>query len=106
MDSFVSGTNQIQCNALSYTWGYGASDKYIICDGKRLAVTQTLIQALQRFRDPDKIVTLWTDQICVCQRRVKEWNQQVKLMGQIFKGARKVVVWLGEDCDDFRVSAD
>ncbi|KAK5166962.1 uncharacterized protein LTR77_007691 [Saxophila tyrrhenica] len=36
------------------------------------------------------------------QERIKERNQQVQLMGQIFKGARKVVVWLGEDYDDSR----
>ena len=102
MDSFIFGANQIPYDALSYTWGDGARTKNISCNGKRLAVTKTLIEALHRFRDPDKIVTLWIDQICVCQDRVKERNQQVKLMGQIFKGARKVVVWLGEDYDDSR----
>jgi hypothetical protein len=106
VDSFVSGANQIQYDALSYTWGDGARNKHIICNGKRFAVTQTLLEALHRFRDPDKIVTLWIDQICVCQERIKERNQQVKLMGQIFKGARKVVVWLGEDYDDSKVSVD
>ena len=102
VDSFISGANQIPYDALSYTWGDGARMKNISCNGKRLAVTQTLMEALHRFRDPDKVVTLWIDQICVCQDRIKERNQQVKLMGQIFKGARKVVVWLGEDYDDSR----
>lgn len=100
VDSFVTGANQISYDALSYTWGDGARTKHIMCNGKRLAVTQTLIEALHRFRDPHKVVTLWIDQICVCQERIKERNQQVKLMGQIFKGARKVIVWLGEDYDD------
>lgn len=104
IDSFVSGPNQIPYDALSYTWGDGARTKQIMCNGKRLPVTQTLIEALHRFRDPDNIVTLWIDQICVCQERVKERNQQVKLMGQIFKGARKVLVWLGEDYDDSSMS--
>lgn len=36
----------------------------------------------------------------VGQERIKERNQQVQLMGKIFKGARKVIVWLGEDYDD------
>lgn len=102
VDSFISGANQLPYDALSYTWGDGARNKNISCNGKRLAVTQTLVEALHRFRDPDNIVTLWIDQICVCQDRVKERNQQVKLMGQIFKGARKVVVWLGEDYNDSR----
>lgn len=100
IDSFVSGPNQTPYDALSYTWEDGARTKNVSCNGKRLAVTQTLIEALHRFRDPDRIVTLWIDQICVCQERVKERNQQVKIMGHIFKGARKVVVWLGDDYND------
>lgn len=102
IDSFVSGTQKIPYDALSYTWGDGNRSKSIICNGKRLAVTQTLLEALHRFRDPNELVTLWIDQICICQERVKERNQQVQLMGQIFKGARKVIVWLGEDYDDSR----
>ena len=97
VDSFVTGPNKISYDALSYTWGDGARTKSITCNGRRLPVTQTLLEALQRFRDPDRIVTLWIDQICICQERVKERNAQVQMMGEIFKAARRVVVWLGED---------
>ena len=100
VDSFVTGTQKLEYDALSYTWGDSARMKSILCNGKRLAITQTLLEALHRFRDPYEIVTLWIDQICICQDRIKERNQQVALMGQIFKGARKVVVWLGDDYDD------
>jgi hypothetical protein len=100
VDSFVSGPQKLQYDALSYTWGENSRTKSIICNGKRLAITPTLLEALHRFRDPHEPVTLWIDQICICQERIKERNQQVQLMGQIFKGARKVTVWLGEDYDD------
>ena len=100
IDAYVSGSQNVPYDALSYTWGDGARTKNIICNGKRLAVTQTLLEALQRFRDLDHEVTLWIDQICICQERIKERNQQVQLMGRIFKGARKVIVWLGDDYDD------
>ena len=100
VDSFVSGPQQIPYDALSYTWGSAGRTKSITCNGKRLAVTQTLVEALNRFRDPTNIVTLWIDQICICQERIKDRNQQVQLMGKIFKGARKVIVWLGEHYDD------
>ncbi|KAK4540746.1 hypothetical protein LTR36_008961 [Oleoguttula mirabilis] len=102
VDSFVTGPNQIPYDALSYTWGEGARVKTISCGGKRLTVTRTLHEALQRFRDTDKTITLWIDQICICQERIKERNQQVQMMGDIFRGARKVIVWLGEDYDDSR----
>ncbi|KXL41896.1 hypothetical protein M433DRAFT_6604 [Acidomyces richmondensis BFW] len=102
IDSYVNGSGKIPYDALSYTWGAGARSKSIICNGKRLAVTKILLEALQRFRDPVHCVTLWIDQICICQDRVKERNQQVSMMGDIFKSARKVIVWLGEDYDDSR----
>lgn len=63
VDSFVTGSSQIPYDALSYTWGDLARIKSILCNGKRLAITQTLLQALHRFRDPDNVVTLWIDQI-------------------------------------------
>ncbi|OTA22826.1 hypothetical protein BTJ68_14829 [Hortaea werneckii EXF-2000] len=89
-------------DALSYTWGTGPRSKHILCNGKRMQVTETLLAALHRFRRPRHEVTLWIDQICICQERVKERNQQVQMMGDIFKGARKVIVWLGEDYEDSR----
>ena len=67
IDSFVTGTNQLPYDALSYTWGDGARTKNIICNGKRLSVTHTLLEALHRFRNPDNLVTLWIDQLCICK---------------------------------------
>ena len=100
VDAFVTGPQRIQYDALSYTWGLSERSKSISCNGLRLPVTPTLLEALQRFRHSDKIVTLWIDQICIDQARIKERNQQVQMMGTIFKSARKVVVWLGGDYDD------
>ncbi|KAH9828455.1 heterokaryon incompatibility protein 6, OR allele-like [Teratosphaeria destructans] len=100
IDSFVSGPGQQPYDALSYTWGDDLRTKYVKCNNKRLAVTTTLLEALQRFRDSDKVVTLWIDQICICQGRISERNEQVQLMGDIFRAASKVVVWLGNDYDD------
>ncbi|KAK1010737.1 hypothetical protein B0A54_01176 [Friedmanniomyces endolithicus] len=100
IDSHVTGRDRTTYDALSYTWGDGARTKFIICNGRRLAVTSTLLEALQRFRDRSRVVTLWSDQICICQERVKERNNQVQMMGEIYRSARKVVVWLGEHYDD------
>ncbi|KAI7363332.1 hypothetical protein KC354_g6566 [Hortaea werneckii] len=104
IDSFVTGPkdNLTLYDALSYTWGTGPRSKQILCNGKRMQVTETLLAALHRFRRPHHEVTLWIDQICICQERVKERNQQVQMMGDIFKGARQVIVWLGEDYEDSR----
>ncbi|KAI7265960.1 hypothetical protein KC345_g8326 [Hortaea werneckii] len=104
IDSFVTGPkdNLASYDALSYTWGTGPRSKHSLCKGKRMQVTETLLAALHRFRHPHHEVTLWIGQICICQERVKERNQQVQMMGDIFRGARKVIVWLGEDYEDSR----
>jgi len=102
IDAFITGSGQIPYDALSYTWGDGKRAKSILCNNKRLAVTETLLDALRRFRDAVHVVTLWIDQICICQDRIDERNQQVQLMGDIFKGAQKVIVWLGDDYNDSR----
>ncbi|QIX02031.1 hypothetical protein AMS68_007548 [Peltaster fructicola] len=100
IDSYVTGTSRIEYDALSYVWGTSTRDKVIFCNGKRLQVTKTLVEALGRFRRRDAVVTLWIDQICICQDRVAERNAQVQMMGDIFRAARKVIVWLGDDYDD------
>lgn len=102
VESFVSGSGRIPYDALSYTWGAGAREKNIFCNGKRLPVTRTLWEALNRFRSPTDEVTLWIDQICIAQEWLKERSAQVEMMGDIFKSARKVVVWLGDHDQDSR----
>jgi hypothetical protein len=102
VEDYVTGSDRTPYDALSYTWGDGARDKNVFCNGKRLPVTKTLWEALNRFRHPTETVTFWIDWICVCQERIRERNAQVKMMGDIFKSARKVIVWLGDDYDDSR----
>lgn len=62
IDSYVTGRDKIPYDALSYTWGDGQRTKSVICSGRTLAVTPTLLEALQRFRSRDEIITLWIDQ--------------------------------------------
>lgn len=102
VEDFVTGPDRTPYDALSYTWGDGARDKNVFCNGKRLPVSKTVWEALNRFRHPHEIRTFWIDWVCVCQDRVRERNAQVNMMGDIFKSARKVVVWLGDDAQDSR----
>lgn len=55
-----------QYECISYVWGDPAIVVDIICDGKRLPVTKSLRDALQRFRHPDKERILWADGECTC----------------------------------------
>jgi hypothetical protein len=45
-------------------------------------------------------VTLWVDQVCIDQRNVPEKNAQVAKMGEIYRLASLVLIWLGPASED------
>lgn len=84
--------------ALSYTWG-GQNPSYEVnCGGKSLLITQNCDAAIRHLRDKQQVQVLWIDAICIDQSKeaTRERSNQVALMGEIYKSAAKVVVWLGE----------
>jgi hypothetical protein len=59
-----------------------------------------------KLRKPQEAITLWIDSICIDQTNVAEKNVQVALMGEIYKGADQVVVWLGEWDENVRKAVE
>lgn len=86
-----------QYEAISYCWGTGGRSSEIICDGKPLPLTESIEGALRRMRHATTQRRLWADQVCINQDDIAERSQQVSLMNAIYKGAKHVLVWLGED---------
>ena len=88
-------------DALSYVWGTGERTQQIICDGETLRVTRNCELGLRYLRRKDCPFTLWIDAICINQDpdAVAERNCQVSLMGEIYKTAVHVYIWLGEGTD-------
>ena len=90
--------------ALSYTWGPPFEDQslqseQILLSGSEMQITGNLFHVLKRLRLSDRPRVLWVDAICINQGDVDERSQQVAMMSQIYAGARRVLVWLGEDSD-------
>ncbi|KAF4503033.1 Heterokaryon incompatibility 6, OR allele [Fusarium agapanthi] len=88
--------------ALSYVWGLGGKTQSIqvsnLSDDDEetfIPITESLETALRYFRKPDKVITLWIDQICINQADNKEKGQQVAMMRSIYSSATQVLVWLG-----------
>ena len=88
--------------ALSYTWG--SMNRHlpisVILDQseeRALFATPQLMMALKRLRLPSTSRLLWIDQLCINQDNYGEKAQQIQLMGDIYRKARRVVIWLGED---------
>ena len=83
--------------AISYVWGDPNDTTDITCNERVVQVTRNLADALRQFRHPRTIRRLWADALCINQKDEAEKSRQVGMMGAIFRNAREVLVWLGED---------
>ncbi|GAB7360032.1 hypothetical protein MBLNU230_g7555t1 [Neophaeotheca triangularis] len=81
--------------ALSYVWGSPTDSVAVKCCGKRLSVTRNCAAALRMLRRTKRSRTIFVDAICIDQTNHEERAQQVKLMGEIYRRAGRVLVWLG-----------
>lgn len=92
--------------ALSYAWDSFQGSRDIYCHGQALSVTVNCDAALRQLRDKTDVMKLWVDSICINQKdeAVEERNAQVAIMGDIYKSARHVVVWLGPSDDQIKAA--
>jgi hypothetical protein len=95
----VTHPDDHEYEAISYTWDGQQPTEPIICNDKTLHVTRNVFQILDRIRTQNTTGTLWIDSICIDQNSTAEKNTQVPQMGEIFKGASKVWIYLGEATD-------
>ena len=86
--------------ALSYVWGPADDAQNIRVNDKTITVTRYLEIALRYLRKPATDRVLWIDAICINQKDVTERNSQVTFMGDIYRSADHVLVWLGEADDE------
>src|SRR5436190_13030350 len=83
-------------SALSYAWDAQSPSHPVQCSGGVLGVTPNCESALRRLRHGQEVQKLWIDSICIDQTSSSECSSQVALMGEVYKRARQVIVWLGE----------
>jgi uncharacterized protein YegP (UPF0339 family) len=86
--------------ALSYTWDGQELDVEIECRGRAMLITRNCDEAIRSLRSTTERQVLWIDSICIDQSNFREAtverNGQVALMGEIYKSAARVVIWLGQ----------
>ncbi|KAI4864873.1 HET-domain-containing protein [Hypoxylon rubiginosum] len=86
---------------ISYVWGDPREKVDIICNGRTLAITAALAEALRHFRSPsERRRSLWADAICINQNDNEERGRQVRRMKDIYSKASRVLIWLGEERDE------
>jgi Heterokaryon incompatibility protein (HET) len=92
--------------AVSYTWGDPNNFSEINCNGQPLIVPKSAETVLRGLRLEDKTRVLWIDAICINQLDRREREEQVAIMGDVYKYAKRTLVWLGQDDDGFAETVD
>jgi heterokaryon incompatibility protein (HET) len=98
----VSLKDQPVFTALSYVWGSPTPAAVISINGQDAEITPNLASVLRHIRYSGTGSAqpfgkfLWIDAICINQADMKERGQQVSLMGDIYRQAALVLIWLGE----------
>lgn len=64
------------------------------------------MDAMTKLRGATDTTSLWIDSVCIDQTNIEEKSGQVALMGEIYKNADKVIVWLGEWDDKMRKAVE
>ncbi|KAK1753313.1 heterokaryon incompatibility protein-domain-containing protein [Echria macrotheca] len=82
--------------ALSYVWGDPNDTVLISVDLVLVPVTRNLAAALRHLRHTRDTKVIWADALCINQANTEERNHQVKYMGEIYRCADLVRIWLGE----------
>lgn len=85
--------------ALSYCWGKEENLQAIRLQGVDWKVTPNLYGALKALRKKKEAKVMWIDALCINQEDKREKSAQVPLMGFIFKNARQVIAWLGDETE-------
>lgn len=85
----------LRYTAISYAWEAPAPVRRLrTTDGRYLWLSETLSAFFDTLKER-RIQTLWIDALCIDQSNIAERNHQVGLMGEIYKKADHVLIWLG-----------
>jgi hypothetical protein len=68
-------------------------------DGRELAITSSLAEALRHLRPEKAPLPIWIDQICINQMDDDEKSKRVEVMDKIYRSAEEGLVWLGPRAD-------
>ena len=74
---------------------------FILCNGRKLFITQILFDAFREL-PVSPLKYIWIDAICINQSELAERSAQVAIMGDIYRFAHSVTVWLGTEDERIR----
>ncbi|KAK9783417.1 putative Heterokaryon incompatibility domain-containing protein [Seiridium cardinale] len=88
---------RISYHAISYTWESQERTRDLQLGGSSsiVKITPNLDGALRQVRKDTR--RIWADAICINQSDNEEKSSQIPLMADIFRGAARVLAWLGKE---------
>lgn len=90
-------TDDPQYEAISYCWGGQNPTLPLRCnEGTQIMVTENVMEILKLVQNEESSLILWIDSVCIDQSSDSDKSAQVAIMGEIYKHASQVTIWLGE----------
>jgi hypothetical protein len=90
--------------ALSHSWTSQHSYTDVHVGGKTFTLGADLAKCVGRLSQLHELDTpvqyIWIDNICIDQSNLTERSAQVSLMGRLYRGAIRTIIWLGGDTTD------
>lgn len=103
-DKFVQGhlgrvLRYLRCSFLNRAIGRlgDPRQRVIYVNGKQMSIGVNLELALRHLREDNRSKWIWADAICINQDDVDDRNEQVKSMQDVYRAAKRVIIWLGPD---------
>jgi hypothetical protein len=90
--------------AVSYAWSQNDPTASLICNGQILPIASNIKALLQDLQRADSVGIFWIDSICIDQTSIPEKNMQVPKMSSIYREARLVWIWLGEESYEIKTT--
>ena len=82
---------------ISYAWGEQAAISQALVNDNAVSIGANIHDCLRHLAPATGSRLLWVDSLCINQGDNAEKSTQVHKMGQIFRSATRVLVWLGND---------
>jgi hypothetical protein len=106
------GSQIPEYEALSYVWGDAMKDLDTVkvidehsgIDRGEFEIGQNLSTALRHLRLANGTRTIWCDALCINQKNNDEKSVAILKMGDIYRKAKRVVIWLGPEADKSKVA--
>jgi hypothetical protein len=95
----LPNTSQVEFEAISYAWGTQEASVTLgvhrSMPREHFKISPVVDTMLRYLRLPKKKRCVWIDALCINQKNNKEKEGQVNFMGEIYRQAKGIVVWLG-----------